>query len=396
MTQTHTSSQHTLASAKTIVVKIGSALLYSAKYETLRHDWFSAFAKDITNLSKQGKRIAIVSSGGIALGRTALGISKTMSPSKIPLMQKQAASAIGQPHMYNAYWRALKAHNMTTAQVLLTLSDTENRRTHLNARATLETLLESGIIPIINENDSTSTEEIRFGDNDRLAVRIGQMINAEAVVLMSTIDGLYTANPNDTATAKHIPVIEKITQDHANMAQEAKPGLSTGGMKSKIEAAINATQTGIPLIITNGEIPGSLGTLTDGTSPSTLFCPTVSKKSARKIWIGTHLNPKGCLTIDKGAITALRNGKSLLPIGVTHIEGTFDHGDIVRICGEDGTVLGTGISGYSSEHAQKIIGKKGHAISQTLGFIGRNELIHRNDLAFNTTDKALDNPKGCC
>ncbi len=375
-----TKSNHLLSQAKTLVIKIGSALICDKTGEQVRQDWFAALAQDLKSLSDQDKRIIIVSSGGVALGRKTLGISATTPPSQIPLAKKQAASAVGQYHMYNAYHTALSEHSIATAQVLLTLSETENRRQHLNARATLETLLEQGIIPIINENDSISTEEIRFGDNDRLAVRVAQMVGADHVLLMSTIDGLYTENPHENPTAKHIAAVQLITDKHKAMASEATPGLSTGGMKSKIQAAMSAVNSGIALTITDGQDSQALEDAIDGAKKSTLFLPKPTRSTARKSWIGSHLNPTGTITIDDGAAQALTNGKSLLPIGVTSISGDFERGDIVTVHNSNSDKIATGISAYSAQDAKHIIGKPSLEILEKLGYTGRSELIHRNDL----------------
>ena len=365
---------------RTIVVKIGSVLVADQETGELRKDWITTFANDISKLSADHK-VVIVSSGGIAAGRKFVDIPVTQSPSSIPLALKQAASAVGQPHLFAAYHTAFSAHNLTTAQILLTMSETENRRTHLNARETLHTLIDKGIIPIINENDTVSTEEIRFGDNDRLAVRVAQMISADLVILFSTIDGLYDDNPHTNPKAAHIPVVENITQDHVGMAGEAVSGLSVGGMRTKVEAAKAASAAGIPLIIAKGTQDHAVKELMeDKTARSTLFLAPESTKSARKTWIGSHLKPKGVVFIDEGALTALKNGKSLLPIGVKRIEGNFERGDAVEIKTEQGYEVGIGLSAYSSPEAVKITGKQSADIETLLGYAGREELVHRNDM----------------
>lgn len=370
----------TLAQAQTLVIKVGSALIREAERDVVRTRWFTALAADIAALRAQGKRVIIVSSGGVALGREALSIAHDTPPGKIPLALKQAASAVGQYHMYHAYHSALGKQDIKTAQVLLTLSETENRRMYLNARSTLETLLDKGIIPIINENDSISTEEIRFGDNDRLAVRTAQMIDADCVVLLSTIDGLYDANPHDTPDAKHIDVVSAITPAHEAMAAEAAPGLSTGGMKSKIQAALNAASCGIAMIITDGQENNPLTRLSEGTQKATLFKAGAAKKNARKSWISAHLKPMGEILIDDGAAKALKSGKSLLPVGVISVSGAFERGDIVTIHDKSGHKLATGIAAYSAEHATLLAGRRAADLAEELGFTGRDELIHRNDL----------------
>ncbi len=372
-----------IQNAQTIVIKVGSVLIREAAEDKIREDWFAALAADVKTLMDQGKRVIIVSSGGVALGRTALGIAHNTPPALIPLEQKQAASAVGQYHMFAAYFKALQVEKLTAAQVLLTMSETENRRMHLNARETLYTLFGKNIVPVINENDTVSTGEIRFGDNDRLAVRVAQMVEADLVILLSTIDGLYTADPTRDTQAQHIPVVEKINDEHVTMAGEAIPGLSTGGMKSKIEAALSATKVGIPLVITNGMPPHILGDLCADKARSTIFKATGDKKNARKTWISSHLSPKGKIYVDQGAGEALLKGKSLLPIGVTRIEGAFTRGDIVKIYNADGQELGTGLAGYNAEDAKKIAGCQSSEIEQALGYLGRKELVHRNDMVLN-------------
>jgi glutamate 5-kinase len=372
----------TLKDARTIVIKIGSALVTDQNTNSVYQDWLNAFAWDVAELCKAGKDIIIVSSGGIALGRSALGISDTISPGNIPLEQKQAASAVGQFHLFSGFYNAFSTFNMTIGQVLLTMAETENRRTHLNARETLKTLVERGAVPIINENDAVSTEEIRFGNNDTLAVRVGQMLDADCVVLLSTADGLYTADPNIDKNAKFFDVIEEITDEHIDMAGDAIAGLSTGGMKSKIDAALSATRAGIPMIITKGTKQHSLKALTENKKKrSTLFVAHGGKNNARKTWIQSHLNPKGNFFIDTGAVEALKNGSSLLPIGVKRMEGEFERGDAVEIKTLQGYEVGIGLTAYGSDDAKMIIGKKGDQIEKELGYAGRVELIHRNDMA---------------
>lgn len=363
-----------------VVIKVGSALLCDAATGALKADWVQALADDIAALRDQGLEVVLVSSGGVALGRSALKIAVDRAPSTIPLPLKQASSSIGQYHMYDGYKRAFVKHGIDTAQILLTLMETENRRLHLNARETLSVLLDHGIIPVINENDVISTAEIRFGDNDRLAVRVAQMLDADHVILLSTIDGLYSANPHEDPSAEHIPLVEAILPEHIEMAGDAVPGLSTGGMKSKMQAALAATDTGIGLLITDGRAHHPLRALQDGAMKSTYFTPQRSKVNARKSWIGSHLAPKGHVMIDAGAAKALRGGGSLLPVGVRALEGDFARGDILEIMDLEGHVLGRGIAAYSAPSAAKIIGKQSDEFEDILGFAGRNELIHRNDL----------------
>ncbi len=373
--------QNTIENSELIVIKIGSVLIRGKDVEDINQDWLNALASGVQALKRKGKRIVIVSSGGVALGRKALGIAANIAPTSIPLAKKQAASSVGQYHLFNGYYKAFDKIGITAAQVLLTMSETENRRMNLNARETLTTLLDNDIIPIINENDTVSTGEIRFGDNDRLAVRVAQMIMADCVILLSTTDGLYTDNPDKNPDAELIPVIEKISQEHVKMAGDAVAGLSTGGMKSKIEAAISATKSGINLIISNGQANNALSDLCNNEAKkATLFTAQKSDTNARKIWIQSHMNPKGAIMIDDGALSALKSGKSLLPIGVISVSGDFRRGDPVIINDQHGTKLGIGLAAYSANDALKIIGNQSENIAGILGYIGRDELIHRNDM----------------
>ncbi len=370
-----------LENSKLIVIKIGSVLVRGDALDQANQPWMDALAKDIRTLRDQGKKIVLVSSGGVALGRKALNIPSNISPSSIPLAKKQAASAVGQYHLFNGYFKAFEKQGITTAQVLLTMSETENRRMNLNARETLHTLLESGLVPVINENDTVSTEEIRFGDNDRLSVRVAQMILADTVVILSTTDGLYTDNPDTNPQAEHIPFIDGLTDDHTQMAGDAIAGLSTGGMKSKIEAANAATKSGINFIITDGQDNHALSHLYDNQAKkATLFAAQKCANNARKIWLGAHMNPKGSVTIDDGALSALNSGKSLLPVGVKDVSGDFKRGDVIEIKTLSGDKIGMGISAYNADDARRIIGINSAEIHDILGYIGRSELVHRNDM----------------
>jgi glutamate 5-kinase len=365
---------------RTIVIKIGSALIADLKRDNVRTEWLNAFAADIKALTKQGKKIVVVSSGAVALGRKSLGISTSTPPSKIPLEQKQAASAVGQFHLFAAYFTAFSKKGLKAAQVLLTMSETENRRMHLNARGAMAALMDKNIIPIINENDTVSTGEIRFGDNDRLAVRVAQMIGADMVILLSTTDGLFTANPDRDKNAKHIPVVKSVTDEHFKMAGEAIPGLSTGGMKSKVEAAHSATHAGISMVITDGRGNHALKKYFENKNKrSTLFTAMENKSGARKKWIQSHLKPRGAVYIDDGALKALKGGKSLLPVGVFRVDGEFERGDIISVHDSGERLIGKGISAYSAKDAKMIMGKKKQSAHTIQGYIGRDELIHRND-----------------
>ncbi len=374
------SANKAIETAKLVVVKIGSALLVDPD-KGVRQAWLAALAEDIVALRTAGKSVLVVSSGAIALGRKAMAIDAKARSSTIPLERKQAAAAIGQIALMQAYINVFALHNTTVAQILLTPKDTEDRRSHLNARATIHALLEQGIIPIINENDTVSTAEIRFGDNDRLASRVAQMIGADLVVQLSTTDGLYTADPRVDIHAVHIPVVEKLSNEHIGMAGDALPGVSTGGMKSKLDAAKIAIESGIPMMIGKGENNHALKSIVDGTSRSTLFLATDQPRTARKKWIMAHVKPKGTFILDAGACRALNDGRSLLPAGVKTVEGNFERGDAVRLSDESGRKLGIGITSYDSQDAAKIRGHKSTEIADILGYSYGDELIHRDDLA---------------
>lgn len=361
--------------AKRIVIKIGSALVTDEKSGTAREDWLSTLAADITKL--KDKEIIIVSSGAIALGRKSMGISWTDRPSIIPLELKQAAAASGQVILSKTYEDVFAKHGMKTAIVLLTPRDTEERRSHLNARATLGALLDRGIIPVINENDTVSTAEIRFGDNDRLAARVAQMAGADLLIQLSTTDGLYTADPRIDSSATHIPLVETLSDDHFGMAGDALPGLSTGGMKSKLEAARLCVNAGVTMMIAKGVHDHPLSDM----PRATIFRAADTRANARKRWIQTHVKPSGTFTVDDGACAALKGGKSLLPAGVRTVDGDFERGDAVAIVDLNGKRLGIGLSAYSASDAAKIAGRKSAEIADILGFARGDALIHRDDMA---------------
>lgn len=370
-----------LTAARRIVVKIGSALVVTPD-GTPRTAWLDALAGDVRACLERGQQILIVTSGAVGLGRKALGISTTARPGAIPLARKQAAAAVGQFTLFSAWNAAFSAQGLTAAQILLTTFETENRRMHLNARATIDTLLGEKIVPIINENDTVSTGELRYGDNDRLSARVAQMIEADLLILLSTADGLYTADPHLDPSATHIPFIEKITDEHARMAGDAAAGLSTGGMRSKLEAARLVTRSGTAMMIANGLESAPLSALAMDALRSTLFAAQGSPQSARKRWIQASVRPRGSLYIDEGARRALEGGSSLLPVGVRLVEGTFERGDAVRILTESGAPLGIGLSAYGAGEARKIMGRRSEDIPEILGYAGRDEMVHRDDLVF--------------
>ena len=365
-----------IKSSKRIVIKIGSALLAEEKSGDVKQQWLETVASDVANLVKQNKEVVIVSSGAIALGRKTLGIDYTDRPSSISLEKKQAAAAIGNTVISKSYAQAFEPHNLDTGLVLLSPKDTEERRSHLNARATLLTLMENKSIAIINENDTVSTAEIRFGDNDRLAARVAQMIEADLLIQLSTTDGLYTADPSQDKTAEHVPVIEKFSNDLMKMAGDAPAGISTGGMKSKLEAARIATQAGVHMVITSGKDNNPLSSI----ERATIFRASDKPISARKKWISSHVQSEGCLIIDDGAAKALMSGTSLLPAGVVKVQGEFAYGDPVDVMNKEGEKLALGLAAYSANEARLILGCKSSNIADVLGYYRGDELIHRDDL----------------
>jgi glutamate 5-kinase len=364
-----------LTGAARLVVKIGSALLVDDKTGIIRRAWLEALADDLNTLRQDGTEILVVSSGAIAVGRHHLGLTQKT----IRLEEKQAAAANGQIQLAHAYQEALARHNISVAQILLTLSDTEERRRHLNARSTIMQLLTLGVVPVVNENDTVATAEIRFGDNDRLAARVAAMISADTLVLLSDIDGLYERDPRQNSNAKHIARVDEINPQIEAMAGKAPTGYSSGGMETKIQAAKVATAAGCRMAIMNGIDANPLRQLTEG-ARCTWFMPSASPLTARKRWIVGSLNPVGKILVDAGAERALKQGKSLLPAGVIHIQGTFERGDAVIVCAADGTEMARGLSAYSNTDAARIVGRKSGKIAEILGYRGRDELIHRDDL----------------
>lgn len=362
--------------AKRIVVKIGSALIVDGKTGRLRATWLNSLADDIAGLTAAGREVILVSSGAIAMGRHVLKLP--MGP--LDLEQSQAAAAVGQISLASAYQDIFRARGLTTAQVLLTLGDTEERRRYLNARRTMETLLELKAIPVVNENDTVATSEIRYGDNDRLSARVASMVSADVLVLLSDIDGLYTAPPALDANATHIPLVTEITPDIEAMAGDAGTALSKGGMKTKVEAGKIALAAGSSMVIASGKVLSPLTAIAEG-GRCTWFVAAADPVAARKRWIAGQLEPKGTVHIDAGAVAALLKGKSLLPAGVTKVDGQFDRGDAVVIRGPDGRELGRGLVGYPRAEAEKITGRKSSEIEAILGHEGRSAMVHRDDMA---------------
>ena len=364
-----------LSRARRLVVKIGSALLVDQGSGAVRRDWLNALADDIHHLRSAGTEILVVSSGAIAVGRRHLGLMQK----SIRLEEKQAAAACGQIQLAHAYQEALARHGISVAQILLTLGDTEERRRHLNARSTIVQLLTMGAVPVVNENDTVATTEIRFGDNDRLAARVAAMISADTLVLLSDIDGLYESDPRENPEAVHVPWVGDISPAIEAMAGKAPAGYSSGGMETKIEAAKIATAAGCRMVISNGVDTNPLERLA-ACARCTWFVPSASPLTARKRWIVGSLNPVGEIVVDAGAQSALKQGKSLLPPGVVGVRGSFARGDAVIIRSNDGQEIGRGLSAYSNVDAARIAGRKSGEIAEILGYRGRDELIHRDDL----------------
>ncbi|HKM64713.1 MAG TPA: glutamate 5-kinase [Acidisphaera sp.] len=364
-----------LADAQLLVVKIGSALVVDPDRAAPRTDWLASVADDIAALRAEGKKVIVVSSGAIALARRTLNLTQP----RLRLEEKQAAAAVGQIRLAQAWSAALSAVSLVAAQLLLTLDDTEDRRRYLNARATLQMLLALGCVPVINENDSVATAEIRFGDNDRLAARVAEMVQADQLVLLSDIDGLYSADPRRTPDAQHIPEVAQVTPEIEAMGGEPPPGYSSGGMRTKLAAARIATQAGCAMAIALGHVAHPLQRLRDG-ARCTWFLPAPEGRSARKRWIAGSLAPLGTLFIDAGAARALASGRSLLPAGVTRVDGTFERGDPVAVATEDGVMLARGLSAYASADASRIARHRSDEIEAILGWRGRDEMIHRDDL----------------
>ncbi|HEY0106728.1 MAG TPA: glutamate 5-kinase [Rhizomicrobium sp.] len=364
------------APAKLIVVKVGSALLVDRQSGELRRYWLKSLCADVAELKRAGRNVLLVSSGAIALGRRAL----KLKDGPLRLEESQAAAAAGQVRLAEAYADILAGEGIVAAQILLTLQDTEQRNRYLNARATLKTLLELGSVPVINENDTVATAEIRYGDNDRLAARVASMMEADRLVLLSDVDGLYSADPSRVHNAQHIPEVPQITPLIESMAGESVSGVGRGGMASKIAAAKIATAAGCEVIIAKGQANHPVAAIRNG-ERHTRFAASGTPAQARKRWIAGVLKPQGALIIDAGAARALADGKSLLPAGIRQIDGRFSRGDAVLVKDGQGREIARGLVAYGVEDAERIAGKRSAEIEAILGYRGRDEMIHRDDLA---------------
>lgn len=364
-----------LHDTKLLVVKIGTSLMRSAEDQSLRAAWLASLAEDVAAFAKAGTNIVIVSSGAVGFGRPVLGLGDA----PLSLAQKQAASAAGQPHLIAAWQDALAAHGLKVGQMLVVLQDSELRRRYLNTRSTLEQLLAHNIIPIVNENDTVATEELRVGDNDRLAARVAAMVGADQLVILSDVDGLYTKAPHKEG-AEHIPHVAKLDAATIAMAEGAGNAAATGGMRTKLDAAQIATQAGCNTIIASGVGMHPLAALRDG-GKHTVFAAATTPAAARKQWIAGALNITGTLTLDDGAVAALKAGNSVLPIGITAVAGSFDRGDTIAIHATDGRLIAKGISAYTHDEVAQIMGHQADEIEMILGYNGRDNVVHRDDLA---------------
>jgi len=366
----------TIHDFRRIVIKVGSSLLIDAEAGRVKQAWLASLVEDIAALHREGRDILVVSSGAIALGRSVLRLPK----GALKLEESQAAAAVGQIELARTWSEALGRHGIGAGQILVTLGDTEERRRYLNARSTIAKLLEWRAVPVINENDTVATNEIRYGDNDRLAARVATMASADLLVLLSDVDGLYDAPPGRSATARLIPVVERITPEIEAMAGAAPSELSRGGMQTKIEAAKIATTAGTHMVIGSGRIDHPLRAIASA-APATWFLTPGNPVTSRKKWIAGSLEPKGTLVIDAGAVAALRRGNSLLPVGVIRADGQFARGDAVIVRGPDGAEIGRGLVAYDATDAEKIKGRPSGDVLLLLGIEGRAEMIHRDDLA---------------
>ena len=367
--------QSRLREASRVVVKVGSSLLVEKATGRLHRKWLQSLVREIARLRGRGQQVVLVSSGAIALGRRYLGLR----PEQRKLEEQQAAAAAGQIILAHAYQELLNRHDIKVAQVLLTLDDTESRRRYLNARNTLQTLLELGVVPVINENDTVASAEIRYGDNDRLGARVAEMTSADVLVLLSDVDGLYDADPTRTAGARLIPEVREITPDIEALAGASGTEFGSGGMVTKLVAARMALSAGCDTVIASGKRLRPLAAIEAG-KPCTWFVSAGSPLAARKQWIAGTLKPRGQLTIDPGAELALAGGRSLLPVGVVAVEGRFGRGDAVTVRNRDGRDLARGLVAYDSEEARRILGRHSEDFEQLLGYRGRDEMIHRDNL----------------
>jgi glutamate 5-kinase len=369
-----------LSDYRRLVIKVGSSLLIGAD-DAVHRGWLEGLAEDIARLQRAGHEVLIVSSGAIAIGSSVLGINRR----RARLEDLQAAAAAGQVQLVHAWQEALARHGIAAAQVLLTPEDTENRRRFLNARGTLAKLLENRVVPVINENDTVATEEIRYGDNDRLAARVAQLVMADGLVLLSDVDGLYTADPGKDKSAEHIAEVRRIGNDILAVAGETRSDIGSGGMATKVQAARIATHAGCSTIIASGKVDHPLAVLASG-GTCTVFRAEGTPAAARKQWLAGVLDVRGELRLDEGAVQALRAGKSLLPVGMAEVVGAFRRGDVVTLVDTTGRELGRGLAEYSDEEARQLAGCQSEQIEQRLGYRGSSVMVHRDDLVLFDND----------
>ncbi len=381
-TAAHVTHAERLANARRVVVKIGSALFVDQTTGAMNRAWLEGVCADVADLRRAGKEVVIVSSGAVALGQRELKLSR-----RSRLEESQAAAAAGQILLAHAYQEILRRFDITAAQVLLTLDDSERRERYLNASKTLRTLLRVGAVPVINENDTVATQELRYGDNDRLAARVAQMVSAECLVLLSDVDGLYTADPRRDASARYVDEVTELTRDILDMAGGPGSSHGSGGMRTKLEAARIAVGAGCRMCIATGRIERPISALLGG-GKATWFLPSATPGAARKQWIAGTLKPKGVLRVDAGAERALAAGRSLLPAGVTAVDGPFGRGDAVSVVAADGRELGRGLTAYPADEAAMIAGRRSGDIQEILGYSGGDEIIHRDDLVLLGTKPA--------
>lgn len=374
--ETIAAQRQAFAHCSRIVVKVGSSLLIDSEAAALRGEWLESLCHDVADRISAGTQVVLVSSGAVALGAKTLAID----PRRAQLNESQAAAAAGQIELAHRYRETFLRRNIAVAQLLVTLDDSEDRRRYLNARDTLETLLSRGVVPVVNENDTVATAEIRYGDNDRLAARVAQMASADFLVILSDVDGLYDANPQTCASAAHVPLVTSVTPEIVAMA--AGPGSShgAGGMRTKLAAAEIALPSGCAVVIANGHAHHPLKRLLDG-AQATWFTAIAKPAAARKRWIAASLKPRGTLRVDQGAVAALVAGKSLLPAGVVSVSGGFGRGDAVQIVNEAGEEIARGLVSYSADEAERIAGRRSNEILGLLGYRGRDEVVHRDNLA---------------
>jgi len=373
-TAAHVTHAERLANARRVVVKIGSALFVDQQTGSMNRAWLEGVCADVAELKRAGKDVVVVSSGAVALGRRELNL-----PRRSRLEESQAAAAAGQILLAHAYQETLRAFGITAAQVLLTLDDSERRERYLNASKTLRTLLRVGAVPVINENDTVATQELRYGDNDRLAARVAQMVSAECLVLLSDVDGLYTADPRHDKDARYVDEVTELTREIFEMAGGPGSSHGSGGMRTKLEAARIAMGAGCRTCIATGRVARPLSALLGG-GKATWFLPNATPGAARKQWIAGTLKPRGTLRVDLGAERALASNRSLLPAGVTAVEGPFGRGDAVSIVAPDGREIARGLTAYPADEAAQIAGRRSGEIQEILGYSGGDEIIHRDDL----------------